>query len=42
LRRLLREIFGPNRDEVMGDWRKLLTEELHNFYLFPSIIRILK
>jgi hypothetical protein len=27
---------------VIGDWRKLHNEELHNFYLFPSIIRIIK
>jgi hypothetical protein len=28
--RLLRSIFGPQRDEVTGGWRKLLNEELHN------------
>jgi hypothetical protein len=28
--RVLRRIFGPKRDEVMGDWRKLLNEELHS------------
>jgi hypothetical protein len=38
--RLLRRIFGPKRDEVMGDWRKLHNEELHNLYSSPSIIRV--
>jgi hypothetical protein len=35
-------IFGPKKDEVTGGWRKLDTEELHNFYSSPSIIRMLK
>jgi hypothetical protein len=39
--RVLR-IFGPKRDEVIGDWRKLHNEELHNFYSSPSIIRMMK
>jgi hypothetical protein len=30
--RALRRIFRPKRDEVMGDWRKLHNEELHNLY----------
>jgi hypothetical protein len=30
--RVLRRIFGPKRDEVTGDWRKLHSEELHNLY----------
>jgi hypothetical protein len=30
--RVLRRIFGPNRDEVMGEWRKLHDEELHSLY----------
>jgi hypothetical protein len=30
--RVLRRIFGPKRDEVTGDWRKLHNEELHNYY----------
>jgi hypothetical protein len=34
-------IFGPKRDEVTGDWRKLL-EELHNFYFSQNIIRMIK
>jgi hypothetical protein len=32
-------IFGPKRDEVKGDWRKLHIEELHNLYSSPNIIR---
>jgi hypothetical protein len=34
--RVLRRIFGPKRDEVTGDWRKLHNEELHNLYSSPS------
>jgi hypothetical protein len=30
--RVLRRTFGPNRDEVAGEWRKLHNEELHNLY----------
>jgi hypothetical protein len=40
--RLLRRIFGPNRDEVTGGWRRLHNEELHNLYSSPSIIRMIK
>jgi hypothetical protein len=40
--RVLRSIFGPKRDEVTGDWRKLHNEELHNLYSSPNIIRIIK
>jgi hypothetical protein len=40
--RALRGIFGPKRDEVIGGWRKLHSEELHNLYCSPSIIRIIK
>jgi hypothetical protein len=39
---VLRRIFGPKRDGVMGGWRKLHNEELHNLYSSPSIIRIIK
>jgi hypothetical protein len=39
---VLRRIFGPKRDEVTGDWRKLHNEELHNLYPAPSIIRMMK
>jgi hypothetical protein len=37
--RVLRRIFGPKRDEVMGEWRKMHNEELHNLYSSPDIIR---
>jgi transcription termination factor 2 len=40
--RVLRRIFGPKRDEVTGDWRKLRNEELHNLYSSPNIIRMIK
>jgi hypothetical protein len=40
--RVLRRIFGPKRDEVMGEWGKLYNEELREMYSTPSIIRIIK
>jgi hypothetical protein len=40
--RVLRRIFGPKRDKVTGDWRKLHNEELHNLYSSPDIIRQVK
>jgi hypothetical protein len=40
--RVLRRIFGPKRDEVTGEWRKLHNEELHNLYSPPDIIRQVK
>jgi hypothetical protein len=40
--RVLRRIFGSKRDEVMGGWRKLHNEELHNLYSSPSIIRMIE
>jgi hypothetical protein len=40
--RVLRRIFGPKRDEVTGDWRKLLNEELRNLYSSPNIIKVKK
>jgi hypothetical protein len=39
---VLREIFGPTRDEVTGEWRKLHSGELHNLYSSPDIIRQIK
>jgi hypothetical protein len=40
--RVLRRIFGPKRDEVTGEWRKLHNEELHILYSSPNIIRQIK
>jgi hypothetical protein len=40
--RVLRRIFGPNRDEDMGEWRKLHNEELCDLYSSPSIIRMIR
>jgi hypothetical protein len=40
--RVLRRIFGPKRDEVTGEWRKLHNNELHDLYSSPSISRIIK
>jgi hypothetical protein len=40
--RVLRRIFGPKRDEVTGEWRKLHNKELSDLYSSPSIIRIIK
>jgi hypothetical protein len=40
--RVLRRIFGPKRDEVMGAWRKLYNRELHILYSSPDIIRQIK
>jgi hypothetical protein len=39
---VLRRIFGPKRDEVMEEWRKLHKKELHDLYSLPNIIRIIK
>jgi hypothetical protein len=40
--KVLRRIFGPKRDEVTGESRKLHNEELHDLYSSPSIIRMMK
>jgi hypothetical protein len=40
--RVLRRIFGPRRDKVTRDWKKLHNEELHDLYTSPRIIRIMK
>jgi hypothetical protein len=40
--RVLRRIFGPKRDGITGEWRKLHNEELRDLYSSPSIIRIIK
>jgi hypothetical protein len=39
---VLRRIFGPNRDEVTGEWRKLHSGELYNLYSSPDTIRQIK
>ena len=38
---VLRIIFGPKRDEVTGQWRKLRNEELNDLYSSPNIIRVI-
>jgi hypothetical protein len=40
--RVLRRIFGPKRDEVTAEWRKLHREELNYMYSLPNIIRVVK
>jgi hypothetical protein len=40
--RVLRRIYGPKRDEVTSEWRKLHNEELQNLYSSPNIIREIK
>jgi hypothetical protein len=35
--RVLRRIFGPRRDEVTGEWRKLPNEELNDLYWYPLL-----
>ena len=40
--RVVRRIFGPNRDEVTGEYRKLNNEELTGLYSSPNIIRVIK
>jgi hypothetical protein len=39
---LLRKIFGPKRDKVTGDWRKLHNEELNDLYSSPNIVWVIK
>jgi len=40
--RVLRRVFGPKRDEVTGEWRKLHNEELRDLYSLPNIVRVVK
>jgi len=37
-----KKIFGPKRDEVTGEWRKLRNEELHDLCRSPNIIQVIK
>jgi len=39
---VLRRIFGPRRDEVTGEWRRLNNEELSDLYSTPNIVRMIK
>jgi len=39
---VLRRIFGPRRDEVTGEWRRLHKEELNDLYSSPNIVRVIK
>jgi hypothetical protein len=40
--RVLRRVFGPKRDEVTGEWRKLHNEELNDLYSLPNNVRVVK
>jgi hypothetical protein len=40
--RVLRRIFGPQKDEVTGEWRKLHNEELNELYFSPNMARVIK
>ena len=39
---VLRRVFGPKRDEITGEWRKLHNEELSDLYSLPNIVRVVK
>ena len=39
---VLRRIFGPRKDEVTGEWRRLHNEELNGLYPSPNIVRVIK
>ena len=39
---VLKRIFGPRRDEVTGEWRRLHNEELNDLYCSPTIVREIK
>ena len=39
---VLRRIFGPRRDEVTGEWRRMHNKELNDLYSSPNIVRVIK
>jgi len=41
-KRVLRRIFGPKRDDVTGEWRKLHNEEFNDLYSSPNIVWVIK
>ena len=41
-KKVLRRIFGPRRDEVTEEWRRLYNEEINNLYSSPNIVRVIK
>jgi hypothetical protein len=40
--RVLRRVFGPKRDEVTREWRKLHNEKLSDLYSLPNTVRVVK
>jgi len=40
--RVLKKVFGPKRDEVTGEWRKLHNEELNDLYCSQNTVRVIK
>ena len=40
--RVLRRVFGPKRDEVTGEWRKLHNEKFSDLYSLPNVVRVVK
>jgi hypothetical protein len=40
--RVLKKIFGPKRDEVTGEWRRLHNEDLNDLYSSPNIFQVIK
>jgi hypothetical protein len=40
--RVVRKTFGPKRDEVTGEWKRLFNEELYDLHSLPNIIRVIE